>query len=163
MENNTKNSPAAEPKHLKTNVSYLSVFYPKVSKDNLTVCDLTFGLEISKIPVFCNYDELEMQAVYNELAEMKSFQGIREFDDVPYLVFRVCSSTECHHEDDPSDLIGERIALTKAQEKAFNIASRVYKKIFTRAYNELFALGKMKMNCEKIEKNCVTHISELDK
>lgn len=108
----------------KTRVKYLNTNYTVHGKT--VSCDLYFTIQFSKTP---NMDFIlscatEICSKYNVVADNTYMDENENIVFQP--VFKLRGSATCHTSDRFNFEVGRRIALTKAQRKAFNVAYNIY-------------------------------------
>lgn len=145
----------------KTRVKYLNINYTVHGKT--VSCDLYFTIQFSKTP---NMDFIlsratEICSKYNVVADNTYMD---ENENVVFQpVFKLRGSATCHKSDRFNFEVGRRIALTKAQRKAFNMAYNIYGDLrcIAAQLEEEFSklMGGSLYACE----DCDQHLEDLSK
>lgn len=151
-------------KHRKTNVEYIKTNYFKSTPANKVVCELIWGLPVVKIPGVTNFPDDFLNIIDNTFRETYgSYLGIMFYNGDPYFAFKNTGSAVCADDDTYNETVGTRIALSKAQAKAFDTSVRVY----TYLLDEYIKPDIMEMldlihNCKCVADDCDNHVNEIE-
>lgn len=144
----------------KTGVRYLNTNYG--IKNGRTACYLKFGICLENIPyidMLTNCDEFNRFLNENEL---EYWSVTDEADNYQLHIIGECVGyTYCSPEDNFDESLGKKIALTRAQETAFDMVKEFYgyiENIFLNAANEFDVLGE---NSYTAKVKCNDHINKL--
>lgn len=149
----------------KCNVIYDEIKY--FYSENKTICKLTFSVDIMPLKCFVNTDVkpafiLNIMPTYKKI--LKDMIGIDiYFSNLAKPQFTIYGKSKLHKNDINNKVLGENIALTRAQEKAFSISERLFKAILKDITNIYNNYDRM-VTYNTISKNqCKNHIKELIK
>lgn len=146
----------------KTGVRYLNVQYNVNPGKRVVACHLTFGLSLNRLPYI---EMLKDNEEFINLVE-REFR-VEEWtinDDLlyePHVVTEVVAFADCAPEDEFDEVLGKKIALTRAQSGAFDTAAYIYERIqdiFLNAANEIDI--RLENTIESIDK-CNKHVDTL--
>lgn len=146
----------------KTGVRYLNVQYNVNPGKRVVACHLTFGLNLNRLPYI---EMLNDNEEFINLVE-REFH-VEEWtinDDLlyePHVVTEVVAFADCAPEDEFDEVLGKKIALTRAQSGAFDTAAYIYERIqdiFLKAANEIDI--RLENTIESIDK-CNKHVDTL--
>lgn len=146
----------------KTGVRYLNVQYNVNPGKRVVACHLTFGLNLNRLPYI---EMLKDNEEFINLIE-REFR-VEEWtisDDLlyePHVVTEVVAFADCAPEDEFDEVLGKKIALTRAQSGAFDTAAYIYERIqdiFLKAANEIDI--RLENTIESIDK-CNKHVDTL--
>lgn len=146
----------------KTGVRYLNVQYNVNPVKRVVACHLIFGLNLYRFPCI---EMLDANEDFINLAN-KEFrvENWRVNDDniyEPHIVTEIVAFAYCDPNDEFDENLGKKIALTRAQQGAFDTAAYIYEKAqdcLIKAANDIDIRYE---NCvESIEK-CNNHVDEL--
>ena len=146
----------------KTGVRYLNVQYNVNPGKRVVACHLTFGLNLNRLPYI---EMLKNNEEFINLVE-REFH-VEEWtinDDLlyePHVVTEVVAFADCAPEDEFDEVLGKKIALTRAQSGAFDTAAYIYERIqdiFLKAANEIDI--RLENTIESIDK-CNKHVDTL--
>jgi hypothetical protein len=151
---------------MKTNVAFFSPVYTVNRKKRKVHCLLEFEIDLSKIP---GIDFISNMNGYNELLEKltNKYTGVADFAYYPdnrvygSIIFKSSGIATCSLDDKFDESLGEKIASTRAQKKAFLVARDFYQDIsniiFNNVYGKLrylfYACNDTYKKCDKHEKN----------
>lgn len=146
----------------KTGVRYLNVQYNVNPGKRVVACHLTFGLNLNRLPY------IEMLKDNEEFINLVEHEfRVEEWtinDDLlyePHVVTEVVAFADCAPEDEFDEVLGKKIALTRAQSGAFDTAAYIYERIqdiFLKAANEIDI--RLENTIESIDK-CNKHVDTL--
>lgn len=145
----------------KTRVKYLNINY--FVEGNRVSCDLYFTIQFSKTP---NMDFMVSRAAkicskYNVVRDNTHFD---EHENVVFQpVFKLRGFATCHKSDKFDFETGKRIALTKAQRKAFNMAYKIYGELRCMAAQLEEEFSKLMSGSLYAFDDCDKHLEELSK
>ena len=146
----------------KTGVRYLNVQYNVNPGKRVVACHLTFGLNLNRLPYI---EMLKNNEEFMNLIE-REFR-VEEWtinDDLlyePHVVTEVVAFADCAPEDEFDEVLGKKIALTRAQSGAFDTAAYIYERIqdiFLKAANEIDI--RLENSVNSIDK-CNKHVDTL--
>ena len=145
----------------KTRVKYLNTNYTLYGKT--VSCDLYFTIQFYKTP---NMDFILSRATdicskYNIVGDNTHFDENQNVVFQP--VFKLRGSATCHTSDRFNFEVGRRIALTKAQRKAFNMAYNIYADLRCMAAQLEEEFSKLMSGSLYAFYDCDKHLEELSK
>ena len=146
---------------LKTGVSYLNVNYNSNESKRVVACHLKWGINLSRIPFF---DMLNESVQFNQFLEKFSIEEwVNEdtFEHCLYVVSDTVGFAYCDPEDTFDLELGKKIALTRAQQSAFEDAIYFWdhcEKFMLEAANRFSVIAE---NCIDSYKSCKNHVQEL--
>lgn len=125
----------------KTNVTYIDT---RVTvSNNVTVANLTFGINIDKLPCLNALGDAGVN-LNDMFDKYYNYRGIADYTDdngvtTKQLVYQTIGRAKLKDEDRTlaDEIIGERLAISEAQKKAFSIANRLYKDLFNETINRI--------------------------
>lgn len=147
----------------KTGVRYLNVQYNVNPVKRVVTCYLTFGLSLNRLPhieMLKDNDEF-IKFIENEFRIEDWVINNDCFYDEPHIVTDVLAFADCAPEDEFDAELGKKIALTRAQSEAFDIAAYIYGKIqdiFIKAANDIDIKHE---NCVGSIEKCNNHVYKL--
>lgn len=137
----------------KTGVQYTNIEY--IKSDNATICLLECTISYKHvIPMFGLCDDLRDKF-------MNFLESSNVYLDDDGLVFNVRGVTRFDKENTYDEVLGERLALSKAQTKAFDKANSVYYNL-TMYWDEMFdKLNTLVSGTYNVAEHCEEHVAEL--
>ena len=148
---------------LKTGVSYLNVKYNWNENKRIVACNLKWGINLNRVPFI---DMLNGSIQFNNFLNkfnIESWENDETGDVDIYAVSEITGLAYCNPEDKFDISIGKKIALTRAQQGAFEDAENFWNKC---EYAMLEAANRFSIiseNCEDSYTKCKNHINELSK
>lgn len=146
----------------KTGVRYLNVQYNVNPGKRVVACHLTFGLNLNRLPYI---EMLKDNEEFINLVEREFRVEEWAIDDSffyePHVVTEVVAFADCAPEDEFDEVLGKKIALTRAQSGAFDTVAYIYERIqdiFLKAANEIDI--RLENSIESIDK-CNKHVDTL--
>lgn len=118
-------------------------------EDKVVVCKMKVDMQLDKSECW-NY---MYSTSWDTKAPMVSFNGR----------FTVTAKAKCSSEDTFDEVIGKRIAESRAKAKAFRIAKNVWSSIAKDLSSKAKTAEKMAENCTIVEEVEVRHVTELSK
>ena len=148
---------------LKTGVSYLDVKYNWNENKRIVACHLKYGINLDRVP-FINM--LSGSAQFKEF--LNNFNIEKWFNDDNgevgvYAVSEITGLAYCEPSDNFDIDLGKKIALTRAQQGAFEEATYFWDKceyIMLEAANRFSVISE---NCVDSYMKCKDHVNELPK
>lgn len=146
----------------KTGVRYLNVQYNVNPGKRVVACHLTFGLNLNRLPyIEMLKDNEEFINLVEREFRVEEWAIDDDFFYEPHVVTEVVAFADCAPEDEFDEVLGKKIALTRAQSGAFDTVAYIYERIqdiFLKAANEIDIRLE---NCiESIDK-CNKHVDTL--
>jgi hypothetical protein len=146
----------------KTGVRYLNVQYNVNPGKRLFACHLTFGLNLNRLPyIEMLKDNEEFINLVEREFRVEEWAIDDDFFYEPHVVTEVVAFADCAPEDEFDEVLGKKIALTRAQSGAFDTAAYIYERIqdiFLKAANEIDI--RLENSIESIDK-CNKHVDTL--
>lgn len=118
-------------------------------EDKVVVCKMKVDMQLNK-PEYWDYT---LQINWRDKAPMVNYKG----------EFTVTAKARCSSEDTFDEVIGKRIAESRAKAKAFKIAKNVWSCIAKDLSSKAKTAEKMAENCTIVEEVEVRHVTELSK
>ena len=152
---------------MKTNVTFFNPVYTVNRKKRKVHCLLEFEIDLSKIP---GIDFISNMPGYDELLEKltNKYTGVADFAYYPdnrvygSIIFKASGIATCSLDDKFDESLGEKIASTRAQKKAFLIARDFYQDIILIVFNNVYGkLGSLFYGCNDTYKKCDKHEKNL--
>lgn len=146
---------------LKTGVGYLDVKYNWNENKRVVACHLKWGINLDRIPFI---DMLNGSARFNEFLQKYHLQEWFNEDNADintYAVSEVTGFAYCDPSDNFDIDLGKKIALTRAQEGAFEDAQVFWNKceeFMLEAANRFSVISE---NCNDSFNKCAEHVNEL--
>jgi hypothetical protein len=147
---------------LKTGVCYLDVNYNVNTNKRAVACNLTFGINLNRIP----FNDMLLGSVrFKEFLDNNFY--IEDWllgdnnEEGTYAVANIVGLSYCHPEDEFDAELGKKIALTRAQEGAFEQAQVFWNKaeeVMLEAANRFSVISE---NCDDSRIKCIEHTNEL--
>ena len=146
----------------KTGVRYLNVQYNVNPGKRVVACHLTFGLNLNRLPyIEMLKDNEEFINLVEREFRVEEWTIDDDFFYEPHVVTEVVAFADCAPEDEFDEVLGKKIALTRAQSGAFDTAAYIYERIqdiFLKAANEIDI--RLENSIESIDK-CNKHVDTL--
>ena len=145
----------------KTNVKYVNKAYGVNRNEGIVTCTLDYVIDLDKIPGIHFLSGLpEFNDFINTLVYC---EGVKLYDESEYgvLQFRVKDIAFCSTEDEFDEVIGKRLALTRAQKMAFRNAKYFYNEISYIVDRYRQELNNLVFNSFISEETCHNHEFEL--
>lgn len=146
----------------KTGVRYLNVQYNVNPGKRVVACHLTFGLNLNRLPyIEMLKDNEEFINLVEREFRVEEWAIDDDFFYEPHVVTEVVAFADCAPEDEFDEVLGKKIALTRAQAGAFDTAAYIYERIqciFLKAANEIDI--RLENSIESIDK-CNKHVDTL--
>lgn len=146
----------------KTGVRYLNVQYNVNPGKRVVACHLTFGLNLNRLPyIEMLKDNEEFINLVEHEFRVEEWTINDDFLYEPHVVTEVVAFADCAPEDEFDEVLGKKIALTRAQSGAFDTAAYIYERIqdiFLKAANEIDI--RLENTIESIDK-CNKHVDTL--
>ncbi len=150
----------------KTNVTYIDT---RVNVSNhVTVANLTFGINADKLLCLSALEGagVDIEAMFDKYYE---YCGIGDYTDnngvtSKQIVFKTVGRAKLRNEDKANrdSIIGERLAISEAQKKAFSIASRLQSDLYNATIIYIITpLAKYRDGAQKSTLECVNHRKNL--
>lgn len=146
----------------KTNVTYIDTNV--IVSNNVTVANLTFGINIEKLPCLNALDDAGVDL--NEMFDKYyNYQGIGDYTDengvtTKQIVYKTIGRAKLKDEDSSQEnvIIGERLAISEAQKKAFSIANRLYNDLYVETIKRIVTpIVMFSQGTENTVNNCDEH------
>ena len=147
---------------MKTNVTYLNKAY-NINPDKGTVfCMLDFMIDLNKIPgikMLVHNDNfvLFMNKITDEYKGFATFEYRDCLDDFGRILVRTTDIAKCSPNDNFDEELGKKIALTRTQKKAFQIAKDFYWNIFSILMKDVDNIVRLGVNCDSSAYICKAH------
>ena len=146
----------------KTGVRYLNVQYNVNPGKRVVACHLTFGLNLNRLPyIEMLKDNEEFINLVEREFRVEEWAIDDDFFYEPHVVTEVVAFADCAPEDEFDEVLGKKIALTRAQAGAFDTAAYIYEKIqdiFIKAANDIDVRLE---NCVDSIDKCNCHVETL--
>lgn len=146
----------------KTGVRYLNVQYNVNPGKRVVACHLTFGLNLNRLPyIEMLKDNEEFINLVEREFRVEEWAIDDDFFYEPHVVTEVVAFADCAPEDEFDEVLGKKIALTRAQAGAFDTAAYMYEKIqdiFIKAANDIDVRLE---NCVDSIDKCNCHVETL--
>ena len=146
----------------KTGVRYLNVQYNVNPGKRVVACHLTFGLNLNRLPyIEMLKDNEEFINLVEREFRVEEWAIDDDFFYEPHVVTEVVAFADCAPEDEFDEVLGKKIALTRAQSGAFDTVAYIYERIqniFLKAANEIDI--RLENSIESIDK-CNKHVDTL--
>ena len=143
----------------RTRVKYLNTTY--VVDKNTVSCDLYFTIQFSKTRSM-NFVLPRIVNICTKYNIVGDNSYIDEDENIIFQpVFKYSASATCHKSDKFNFDVGKRLAQTKAQAKAFNVAHKVYDEIRDIVLRINEEVSELMDNCNIAYNNCLDHVDEL--
>lgn len=141
---------------MKTSVKYVKkTFYVNAEKKTVT-CKLDFTIDIPDGPLkFINDSDKAKNVLF------KNGECYYDDNDVLHKKFSVVGVTKCTDNDTFDEELGKKLALTKAQAKAFVKSSEFYERFIAAIFDELSPLTDLEWGCVDSAMKCWAHYKEL--
>jgi hypothetical protein len=145
----------------KTNVKYVNKAYGVNRNEGIVTCTLDYVIDLDKIPginLLCELDE------FNDFINTLIYcEGVKYIDQnvCGALQFRVKEIAFCSTEDEFDEVIGKRLALTRAQKIAFRNTKYFYNEISNIINRYRQELNNLAFNSFISEERCHNHEFEL--
>ena len=123
-----------------------------VANNNEVTVRCISTINTSKIP---GMDEISLKEVLDAFPNVDYDELMREF------IFYTEANAKCSPEDNYDKVLGQRIAESRAQTKAYNIAVRIYCIIYDVLEDKLQDVSWLIHNSYNCEKHCFLHQAEL--
>lgn len=133
---------------MKTRVKTVAKFIVK-PENKVVVCRMKVDMQLPQSDCWVNID----WDCWKTKAPMVS----------PYGEFTVTAKAKCNSDDTFDEVVGKRIAESRAKAKAFKIAKNVWTSIAENLANSTKKAVIMAKNCEVVEEVEVKHIEKLSK
>lgn len=153
---------------MKTNVVYTSKVFGVSEKNKTVKCVLTYEVNLDKIPGMSIMMELDDVRDYLDTLLCEKSAYISDFDSClrvsenGVLSFKTEGFAACSPSDEFDEELGKKIALTRAQRKAFDKMASMYSNLFDIVYSSLCErLGGLEIGCAEAFAKCGEHIEEL--
>lgn len=144
----------------KTNVKYTNVKYEFDEQQKSVKCILDYDILLAKYP----FNQLEFKLDFlTEALKECNVSGIYLDEDVNFNVeMQSIGTATCHDNDTYDEEIGKRIALTRAQAKAFEKTCRVYDCICHKLSDVIDEGIRYINNSWTSANRCWEHVLEID-
>lgn len=109
----------------KTNVNYLRIDYFHID-NNVIKCQLTYEIPVKGWPIFGFTIDADLLIKIGNKLHMNTCYIDKETNYPSSLVFTTYATATCDSTDKYDDKLGEHIALTRAQAKAFEKTCKFY-------------------------------------
>ena len=138
----------------KTGVQYINVQYFKSGDGLCTVCKLTSMIPYDKIKewIFDDNQAKRTEQYLNDLGVVRGYCGF-EFTTTGKVILEAG--------DNENETYAKRIALTKAQAKAFAKANRIYGMVGENLQERLENLDKFMLGTYNSFMSCTKHVDDL--
>jgi len=151
---------------MKTNVTYLNQKYNVNPIKRAVNCLLVFGINLDKLP---NIDWLVENEEFSRFIEMVIDNNCATLDiehdlqgnQVRMLKFKTNGISYCAPEDKFSEELGKKIACSRAQHQAFEIASAFYGEISEMIGKVYDKYAELSINCKSSCQACTSHVRDL--
>lgn len=145
----------------KTNVKYVNKAYGVNRNEGIVTCTLDYVIDLDKIPGIHFLGELnEFNDFINTLIYCEGVKYIDQ-DGWGALQFRVKEIAFCSTEDEFDEVLGKRLALTRAQKMAFRNTKYFYDEISNIINRYRQELNNLAFNSFVSEERCHNHEFEL--
>ena len=146
----------------KTGVRYLNVQNNLDPGKRVVACHLTFGLNLNRLPyIEMLKDNEEFINLVEREFRVEEWTITDDFLYEPHVVTEIVAFADCAPEDEFDEVLGKKIALTRAQSGAFDTAAYIYERIqdiFLKAANEIDI--RLENSVNSIDK-CNKHVDTL--
>ncbi len=153
---------------MKTNVVYTSKVFGVSEKNKTVKCVLTYEVNLDKIPGMSVMMELNDVRDYLDSLLCEKSASISDIDSYwrvsenGVLSFKAEGFAACSPSDEFDEELGKKIALTRAQRKAFDKMAVMYSTLYDIVYNALCErLDGLEFGCTEAFAKCSEHIEEL--
>ena len=146
----------------KTGVRYLNVNYSVNPVKRVVACHLTFGFNLNRFPCIelLENDNQFNNMLFNEFkVEHWAIEDNVEYE--PHLVCQVVAFADCAPDDEFDEVLGKKIALTRAQAGAFDTAAYIYEKCQDILINAANTIDVYFENCVESIDKCNNHVDKL--
>ena len=109
-------------------------------------------INLTKIP---GMDEEALDSI------LKAFPKVNYNDFLSELIYYTEANAKCSPEDTYDKVLGQRIAESRAQSKAYNIARRIYNIIMDNIADKFYRVRQLLENSYNCEVHCFLHQAEL--
>lgn len=147
---------------MKTNVTYLNKAYNINPDKGVVFCMLDFMIDLNKIPgiemLVHNDDFVQyMNKITDEYKGFATFEYLNCLDDFGRIYIRTTGIAKCSPNDNFDEELGKKIALTRTQKKAFQIAKDFYWNIFSILMKDVNNIVRLGVNCDSSAYICKAH------
>ena len=144
-------------RYIKTNIG---------TRDDKTTCYLKFGISLDKLPLGNLLEALDgFTSIINDF-NIETYKLSNDEGDIWYEDFIVGESLGYAYRnpaDDNDPIIGERIAMTRAQQAAYERVTKLYDDIQTLFINYANKYDELAENTSYAMESCKEHINEIVK
>lgn len=150
----------------KTNVTYANKSFGVNTKNKEVNCTLTCEINLDKVPCIEflenkeRYAKLITDLVYKKHMKLYDFTESGVQTEHGVLTFTTTGKAKCSEMDEFNEVIGKRIALTRAQSKAFIVARDIYYDFSRIVSVDMIELYDMVQNCADSHDKCNMHVKE---
>lgn len=144
----------------KTHVEYVTHKEYVNAKKGICVSVLTFRINLNKLPEYDNllWDFAPFRKYVRSLDYVVDFEN----DSKEYVYWTVRGKATCNSRDTFDEELGKHIALTRAQEKAFEKAEVFYTEVFGLIRDNLLSrYNELLLNCYEAANGEEQHANEL--
>lgn len=141
----------------RTNLEYTDKTY--VNEDGKTLCILTFKIKLNSSPfnsLGLTYEEV------NKICKHGDFVAYGPFITSEYVEFQTIAQSSVNEGDKYDQVFGERLALTRAQSKAYMVAQLFYAHVANYFDKKAILAESFMDNCYAVWKKCLNHAQELE-
>jgi hypothetical protein len=147
---------------LKTGVSYLNVKYNCNENKRVVACHLKWGINLNRVPFIEMLNgSVRFDEFLNNYFNLEEWENQETGDIDLYAVSELTGFADCDPRDNFDIELGKKIALTRAQEGAFEQAQVFWNKaeeVMLEAANRFSVISE---NCDDSHKKCKDHTKEL--
>ena len=145
----------------KTYVTYAYTDYVVRKEQNQVICQLKFHIDLPEDIAKLTSYLIEFNKDIKKFFEDLNLYNYCEDSEYVFIGGTTYGYADCMNDDEFDDSFGKKLAQTRAQMKAFDIANKVYLKIVSE-YNKLSTkLNDLALNAQHAGNSCFLHTKEL--
>lgn len=134
---------------MKTNIEFLSTkFNENTGVDKQIKCEIVARVMIEKLPI--------------SKSEFVNVICKRHPEISPSGTFTCIATTTCKPTDKYNETVGRRIAETKAQQKVYAKANKIYYNIISYLHQKTIDMDILFTNCRFLQRRATLHVEVLD-